>query len=60
VRVVAARCSLSLSALVAQQLAQPTEADERYELARAVALAALTATTDRGTFTWRREELYAR
>lgn len=59
-RVVAAHRGLSLSALVAQQLTQLTEADERYERARAVALDALTAPGNGGTPTWRREELYDR
>ena len=40
-RVVAGHRGLSLSALVAQQLTQLAEADERYELARTVALDAL-------------------
>src|ERR1700760_4825221 len=40
-RIVAAHRGLSLSGLVAQQLTQLAEADERYERARAVALDAL-------------------
>jgi Family of unknown function (DUF6364) len=59
-KVVAARRGLSLSALVAQQLAQLAEADERYERARAVALDALAAATGGGAPAWRREELYGR
>ena len=59
-RVVAARRGLSLSALVAQQLTQLAEADERYERARAVALDALTGATSGGMTTWHREELYDR
>lgn len=59
-RVVAARRGLSLSALVAQQLTQLAEADERYERARAVALDALTVPASGGASTWRREELYDR
>jgi Family of unknown function (DUF6364) len=59
-KVVAARRGLSLSALVAQQLTQLSEADERYERARAVALDALAAATGGGAPAWRREELYDR
>src|ERR1700752_5193192 len=59
-RVVAAHRGLSLSALVAQQLTQLAEADERYERARAVALDALTAPVGGGTPTWHREDLYDR
>ncbi len=59
-KVVAARRGLSLSALVAQQLTQLSEADERYERARAVALDALTGATGGGAPAWRREELYDR
>ena len=59
-RVVAARRGMSLSALVAQQLTQLAEADERYERARAVALDALTTPASGGPPTWRREELYDR
>jgi plasmid stability protein len=59
-RVVAAHRGLSLSALVAQQLTQLAEADERYERARAVALDALRSPVGGGTATWRREELYDR
>jgi hypothetical protein len=57
-RVVAAHRGLSLSGLVAQQLTQLAEADERYERARAVALDALTSATGGGTPAWHREELY--
>jgi len=59
-RVVAAHRGLSLSALVAQQLTQLAEADERYERARAVALDALRSPVGGGTATWSREELYDR
>jgi hypothetical protein len=59
-RVVAAHRGLSLSALVAQQLTQLAEADERYERARAVALDALRDPASGVTPAWRREELYDR
>jgi hypothetical protein len=59
-RIVAAHRGLSLSALVAQQLIQLTEADERYERARAAALDALAGATGGGAPNWHREELYDR
>ena len=59
-RIVAAHRGLSLSALVAQQLTQLAEADERYERARAVALDALADAVGGGTPRWRREELHDR
>jgi hypothetical protein len=57
-RIAAARRGLSLSSLVAQQLTQLAEADQRYEQARAVALDALAGATGGGAPTWHREELY--
>jgi hypothetical protein len=59
-KIVAAHRGLSLSALVAQQLTQLAEADERYERARAVALDALASAAGGGASTWRREELHDR
>jgi hypothetical protein len=59
-RIVAAHRGLSLSGLVAQQLTELAEADERYERARAVALDALAGANGAGTPTWRREDLYDR
>lgn len=59
-RVAAARRGLSLSSLVAQQLTELAEADERYEQARAVALDALAGAAGGGSPAWRREELYDR
>ncbi|HEY6496317.1 MAG TPA: DUF6364 family protein [Trebonia sp.] len=59
-RIVAAHRGLSLSALVAQQLTQLAEADERYERARAVALDALADAAGGGRPSWHREELYDR
>ena len=59
-RIVAAHRGLSLSGLVAQQLTQLAEADERYERARAVALDALAGATGGGAPNWHREELYDR
>jgi hypothetical protein len=57
-KIVAVRRGMSLSSLVAQQLGQLAEADERYERARAVALGSLAEATGGGTPSWRREELY--
>ncbi len=57
-KVVAAHRGLSLSSLVAQQLNELAEADQRYERARAVALGALADATGGGAPIWRREELY--
>ena len=57
-RIVAAHRGLSLSGLVAQQLTQLAEADERYERARAVALDALAGAAAGGAPRWRREELH--
>jgi Family of unknown function (DUF6364) len=59
-RIMAAHRGLSLSGLVAKQLTQLAEADERYERARAVALDALAGATGRGAPSWRRGELYDR
>lgn len=57
-KIVAAHRGLSLSSLVAQQLNELAEADQRYERARAVALGALAGATGGGAPIWRREELY--
>lgn len=59
-KVVAARRGMSLSGLVARQLTELAEADERYERARSVAVEALADATGRGSPRWRREELYGR
>ena len=59
-RVVAAHRGLSLSGLVAQQLTELAEADERYERARAAALDALAGATGGGAPAWRRDELHDR
>jgi len=59
-KIVAARRGMSLSGLVAQQLNELAEADERYERARAVALEALAGASGGGTPAWHREELYDR
>jgi hypothetical protein len=58
-KIVAARRGLSFSGLVAQQLTELAEADQRYERARTVALRALADATGGGAPSWR-EELYDR
>jgi hypothetical protein len=59
-KIIAAHRGLSLSSLVAQQLSELAEADQRYERARAVALGALADATGGGVPVWHREELYDR
>jgi hypothetical protein len=59
-KIVAAHRGMSISALVAQQLNDLAEADERYERARQVALDAMAEAVDRGAPRWRREDLYDR
>lgn len=59
-KVVAAHRGLSLSGLVAQQLNELAEAEQRYERARAAALGALADATGGGAPSWRRDELYDR
>jgi Family of unknown function (DUF6364) len=59
-KIVAGRRGMSLSGLVAQQLTELAESDERYERAQAVALEALVGASAGGTPTWHREELYRR
>jgi len=57
-KIVAARRGLSLSSLVARQLNELAEADQRYERARAIALEALAGAAGGGAPIWRRGELY--
>jgi hypothetical protein len=57
-KIVAAHRGMSLSSLVAQQLNELAEADQRYERARAVADGALADATGGGAPSWHREELY--
>jgi hypothetical protein len=59
-KVVAARRGMSLSGLIAQQLAELAEADQRYERARTVALDAMAGAVGGGRPEWDREELYGR
>jgi hypothetical protein len=57
-KIAAAHRGLSLSGLVAQQLNELAQADQRYERARAVALGALADATGGGAPIWPREEFY--
>ncbi len=58
-KVIAARRGTSVSGLVAQQLAELTAADERYQRARESALRMMEQARDRGGRHWTRDELYA-
>ncbi len=49
-----------MSGLVARQLRELVEEDERYEEGRRVALEALSGVSRRGGRRWRREDLYER
>jgi hypothetical protein len=57
---VAAHRGMSLSSLVAHQINELAEADDRYERARSVALEALTGAGGGGAPRWNREELHER
>ena len=59
-RLAAARRGTSVSGLVAHELNELAEADERYERAREVALDAMAHAISRGAPRWRREDLYER
>jgi hypothetical protein len=57
-RIMAARCGLSLTGFIAQQLTQLVKVGEGYERAPVVALEALTGATGGETPKWHREDLY--
>jgi Family of unknown function (DUF6364) len=57
-RIVAAKRGTSVSALVARELTELVERDERYELARSEAEALLESAIPRGGRNWRRDDLY--
>jgi hypothetical protein len=59
-KVVAAKRGTSVSGLVARQLQDVIEHDERYEAARLHVLDAIRTATDRGGRTSTRDELYDR
>lgn len=59
-KVVAAKRGTSVSGLVARQLEEIVEGDERYEEASRQALAVLETVSDRGGRRWSREELHQR
>lgn len=58
-RVVAAKRGTSVSALVARELAELADQDERYELARLRAEELMVKAKPRGGRTWTRDDLYA-
>jgi hypothetical protein len=58
-RVVAAKRGTSVSALVARELAELADQDERYEQARARAEQLMARAKPRGGRTWTRDDLYA-
>ncbi|CRK61682.1 hypothetical protein [Alloactinosynnema sp. L-07] len=57
-KVLAAQRGTSVSALLAQQVAEMTAEASRYEEAKRRALEALDNKIDRGGRSWRREDLY--
>jgi hypothetical protein len=62
-KVIAARRGTSLSALLARQVRELADADDRYESAKRHALQAMVTASERdsaGVYTWRREDLYDR
>ena len=59
-RVVAARRGTSVSQLVAHQIEELAEADQRYDQAWATARKAMAGASARGGRSWTREELYDR
>jgi hypothetical protein len=59
-RAVAARRGTSVSQLVAHQIEELVEEDQRYEDAWATARKAMAGAIDRGGRSWTREELYDR
>lgn len=56
----AARRGMSLSGLVAEQIRELAESDERYEQAQLAAMAAMAAATGHSGRSWSRDELYDR
>ncbi|MCZ7536100.1 MAG: DUF6364 family protein [Acidimicrobiia bacterium] len=58
-KVVAAKRGTSVSALVAQELTELADEDERYEDARRRAMQLMEHATPHGGRTWSRDELYA-
>jgi hypothetical protein len=57
-KALAARRGTSVSGLVAQQIAELTAADKRYQRAKESALRMMAEARDRGGRQWTREELY--
>jgi hypothetical protein len=58
-RVVAAKRGTSVSALVARELAELADQDERYEQARGRAEQLMAKAKPRGGRTWTRDDIYA-
>jgi len=58
-RVVAAKRGTSVSALVARELIQLAEREERYELARQRVEALMAGSKPRGGRRWKRDDIYA-
>jgi hypothetical protein len=58
-RIVAAKRGTSVSALVARELAELADQDERYEQARSRAGDLMARPKPRGGRTWTREDVYA-
>jgi hypothetical protein len=58
-RVAAARRGTSISALVAQQITDLADQDERYEVARRQVLELMERATAHGGRNWTREDIYA-
>jgi hypothetical protein len=59
-RIIAAKRGTSVSALVAQELIELVDREERYELARSRALELLGEAAPHGGRAWRRDELHDR
>jgi len=57
-RVVAAKRGISVSALVARELAELADEDDRYEQMRARATELMARATPRGGRAWTRDDLY--
>ena len=58
-RIVAAKRGTSVSALVAREISELADQDDRYEQARERATALMVKATARGGREWTRDELYA-
>lgn len=59
-KVVAARRGMSVSGLMAQQLTEMVDGDERYEAAKQYVLESIRTARNRGSGRWTRDELHDR